>query len=60
MINIPLRQHCRISRLSGYYEQLPGYINDPSLSERKISIAAIATVRMHRCWSTSLTTFRYD
>lgn len=36
MINIPLGSIAAF-RLSGYYEQLPGYINDPSLGEKNIN-----------------------
>jgi iron complex outermembrane receptor protein len=36
MINLPIGDRAAF-RLSGYYEGLPGYINDPSLGERDIN-----------------------
>jgi iron complex outermembrane receptor protein len=36
MINVPLGDRAAF-RLSGYYENLPGYINDPSLGESDIN-----------------------
>src|SRR5215469_11394945 len=36
MINLPLGDRAAF-RLSGYYEELPGYINDPSLGEKDIN-----------------------
>ena len=50
MINLPIGERAAF-RLSGYYEALPGYIDDPSLG-RKTSIMAIRTACVRRCWST--------
>lgn len=36
MINLPMGERAAF-RLSGYYETLPGYINDPSLGEKDIN-----------------------
>jgi outer membrane receptor protein involved in Fe transport len=36
MINLPLGERAAF-RLSGYYETLPGYINDPTLGEKDIN-----------------------
>lgn len=36
MINLPIGDRAAF-RLSGYYETLPGYINDPSLGEKNIN-----------------------
>jgi outer membrane receptor protein involved in Fe transport len=44
MINLPLGDHTAF-RLSGYYEGLPGYINDPSLGESNINHGYRAGVR---------------
>jgi outer membrane receptor protein involved in Fe transport len=41
MINLPIGDRAAF-RLSGYYEGLPGYVNDPSLGEKNISVPSVA------------------